>query len=101
MFELKPFDPKSDRTAPERPRRPSPGEPKQRRMMVIALTLLLVALGFVLPGSRFLVSRRSGGAETGIFAGSEPARRNPSGAGGGCEGVPSGRRIRAPQCPSD
>jgi TonB family protein len=45
MLELKPLLPK-----PDRPLLGAPGsaEPKQRRMMVIALTLLLVALGFVL-----------------------------------------------------
>jgi len=46
MFELKPFDPKSSRPQLERPR--TGREPKQRRMMVFALTLLLVALGFAL-----------------------------------------------------
>jgi periplasmic protein TonB len=44
MFDPKPFVPKPDPLLPA----PRSAEPKQRRMMVIALTLLLVALGFVL-----------------------------------------------------
>ena len=47
MFESHKFAPKLDRP-PDARRPPASGEPKQRRMMVIALTLLLVALGFVL-----------------------------------------------------
>ncbi len=48
MFELKPFDPKSGRPLLEGRRPSGSGEPKQRRMMVLALVLLIVALGIVL-----------------------------------------------------
>ncbi len=48
MFESKNLIPKPDRQLLPAPHSQGSGEPKQRRMMVIALTLLLVALGFVL-----------------------------------------------------
>jgi TonB family protein len=52
MFESKSivpkFDPKPDRPLVSGARSQGSADPKQRRMMVIALTLLLVALGFVL-----------------------------------------------------
>jgi protein TonB len=48
MFEPNPIVPKPDRPLRPAPRSLASVEPKQRRMMVIALTLLLVALGFVL-----------------------------------------------------
>jgi TonB family protein len=47
MFELKPFGSRIKQLQAT-PRSPNPREPQQRRMMVIALTMLLIALGFVL-----------------------------------------------------
>jgi TonB family protein len=47
MFDLKTFATKTNRRLPGPPSR-NPQEPKQRRMMVAALTLLLVTLGSVL-----------------------------------------------------
>src|ERR1700686_3339643 len=48
MFELKSAVPKNDRLLASAPQTRTFEERKQRRMMVIALALLLVALGFVL-----------------------------------------------------
>src|SRR5271166_812628 len=48
MLELKTLDPKTDRRIFSTPRLLGSQEPKQQRMMVIALSLLLIALGFVL-----------------------------------------------------
>ena len=48
MSELKTLVPKTDRHLPAGPHSRNSQEPKQRRMMVTALTLLLIALGFVL-----------------------------------------------------
>ena len=48
MSELNTLVPKTDRRPPSFWRPPVPEEPQQRRMMVAALTLLLIALGFVL-----------------------------------------------------
>ncbi|SRR6266567_9633291 len=48
MFELKTSVPNRDRRLPDFPRSRNFQEPKQRRTMVAALTLLLIALGFVL-----------------------------------------------------
>jgi TonB family protein len=53
MFDRNQLDQKTEIVAPDRPLRgasrpPGSREPKQRRMMVIALTLLLVTLGLVL-----------------------------------------------------
>lgn len=48
MLELKNLGPKTQRLLPVAPTARNPEERKQRRMMVIALVLLLIALGFVL-----------------------------------------------------
>jgi protein TonB len=48
MFELNRFVPKTHRLLPVAPPVRNPEERKQRRLMVIALALLVVALGFVL-----------------------------------------------------
>lgn len=48
MIELKTLVPKTDRHLPAGPQSQNSQEPKQRRTMVTALTLLLIALGFVL-----------------------------------------------------
>jgi TonB family protein len=48
MFDLEPFLAKTKRRLLADPRSRRPEEPKQQRMMVVALTLLLLALGFAL-----------------------------------------------------
>jgi TonB family protein len=48
MLEIKNLTPKNDRMLPVAPPARNPEERKQRRMMVTALVLLLIALGFVL-----------------------------------------------------
>ena len=48
MFELKPYDRKTSHLLPAAAPARASQERKQRRMMIIALTLLLIALGFVL-----------------------------------------------------
>jgi periplasmic protein TonB len=48
MSHLDTIVPKSDRRRLAGPHSRSPQEPKQRRMMIVALALLLIALGFVL-----------------------------------------------------
>ncbi|MBZ5683077.1 MAG: energy transducer TonB [Acidobacteriia bacterium] len=52
MLELKPLVPKTDRIALREPQRQSSYDPKQRRLMLVALGMLLVALGGVLYGNR-------------------------------------------------
>ena len=52
MLELKPLVPKTERIALREPQRQGTYDPKQRRLMVIALAMLLVALGFVLYRNR-------------------------------------------------
>jgi TonB family protein len=48
MFEFKTLDPKGNHPLLPLPRSPQSQEPNQRRMMIVALALLLVALGIVL-----------------------------------------------------
>jgi len=48
MSNLDTIVPKTDHRRLDDPRSRNPQEPKQRRMMLVALTLLLIALGFVL-----------------------------------------------------
>ena len=48
MSHLNTIVPKTDRRRLTDPHSRSPQEPKQRRMMIVALALLLIALGFVL-----------------------------------------------------
>ncbi len=52
MLELKPLVPKTERIVVREPQRPVPYDAKQRRLMVVALAMLLVALGFVLYRNR-------------------------------------------------
>jgi TonB family protein len=52
MLELKPLLPKAEPIVLREPSRPAAYDPKQRRLMVIALGMLLVALGFVLYRNR-------------------------------------------------
>jgi len=52
MLEPKPLFPKTDRIVVRGPQRPVPYDAKQRRLMVVALGMLLVALGFVLYRNR-------------------------------------------------
>ena len=52
MLELKPLVPKAERMVVREPQRPVLYDAKQRRLMVVALGMLLVALGFVLYRNR-------------------------------------------------
>jgi TonB family protein len=52
MLELKPLVPNTERIVVREPHRPVAYDPKQRRLMVVALGMLLVALGFVLYRNR-------------------------------------------------
>jgi len=52
MLELKPLIPESERMVLRDPQPRSPYDPKQRRLMLVALAMLLVALGFVLYRNR-------------------------------------------------
>lgn len=52
MLELKPLIPKPEPIVLREPQPRSPYDPKQRRLMLVALAMLLVALGFVLYRNR-------------------------------------------------
>jgi len=52
MLELKPLVPNTERIVVREPHRPVAYDAKQRRLMVVALGMLLVALGFVLYRNR-------------------------------------------------
>lgn len=79
MLEFKDLNPKTDGLLPAAPLAGNPEERKQRRMMVIALVLLLIALGFVLYRDRdFWFPETQEAEETAQPPQTLPAAANPT-----------------------